>query len=157
MIMFKSYPLCGGGDLLFLLSPPAAAFCFCSHSKTPARIISNWPWGTCQVIFFVCVFIPDGCQNPMLLSRAWTVPWICFMFGLKKDLTLAVCWLVFGVILMIKTLIFLRFSILAFFQLLQQNPRWPSKPYVALWSLNRFMDLFHVWFNWNTLPCTCAD
>ena len=43
-------------------SPPAAAdTCFCSHSKTPTRIISKylqyayWPWGICLVIFF-CVF-----------------------------------------------------------------------------------------------------
>ena len=38
------HPLCGGGDLLFLLSPPAAAAatCFCSHSKTPTRIISKY-------------------------------------------------------------------------------------------------------------------
>ena len=35
------------------------------------------------------------------------------MFGLKKDLTLHMCWLVFGVIQIIKTLIFLRFRILA--------------------------------------------
>ena len=36
------HPLCGGEDLLFLLSPPAAAFCFCSHSKTPTRIFSKY-------------------------------------------------------------------------------------------------------------------
>ena len=47
------------GDLLFLLSPPAAATCFCSHSKTPTRIIPKylqyayWPWGICLVIFFL--------------------------------------------------------------------------------------------------------
>ena len=35
------------------------AFCFCSHSKTPARIISKylqyayWPWGICLVNFFL--------------------------------------------------------------------------------------------------------
>ena len=57
------HPLCGGGDLLFLLSPPAAAStCFCSHSKTPTRIISKylqyayWPWGIWLVIFFFCIF-----------------------------------------------------------------------------------------------------
>ena len=55
------HPLCGGGDLLFLLTPPAAAaaFCFCSHSKIPTRFISKyfhyayWPWGICLVIFFL--------------------------------------------------------------------------------------------------------
>ena len=56
------HPLCGGGDLLFLLSPPAgaaAATCFCSHSKTPTRSISKylqyayWPWGICLVNFFL--------------------------------------------------------------------------------------------------------
>ena len=42
-LFLSLHPLCGGGDLLFLLSlPAAAAFCFCSHSKTPARIISNY-------------------------------------------------------------------------------------------------------------------
>ena len=44
---------------MFLLSSPAAAlFCFCSHSKTPARIISKylqyayWPRGICLVFFW---------------------------------------------------------------------------------------------------------
>ena len=56
------HPLCGGGDLLFLPSPPAsAATCFCSHSKTPTQIISKyfqyayWPWGICLVIFFYSI------------------------------------------------------------------------------------------------------
>ena len=93
--------LCGGGDLLFLLSPPAAAAaatCFCSHAKTPTRIISKylqyayWPWGICLVNFF-CVF-----------------------------------------------------------KFLQQNPRWPPKSYGARYSLNRFIDLFLVWFKGNPLP-----
>ena len=36
------HPICDSGDILFLLNlPAAAAFCFCSHSKTPALIISN--------------------------------------------------------------------------------------------------------------------
>ena len=36
---FKS-PLCGGGDLLFLLSPPAAAAtCFCYHSGGPGEFV----------------------------------------------------------------------------------------------------------------------
>ena len=39
--LLSLHPLCGGGDFLFLLSPPAAAFCFFSHSETPAQIISN--------------------------------------------------------------------------------------------------------------------
>ena len=57
--LLSPHPLCGGGDLLFLLRPPAAATCFCSHSKTPTRIISkypqyaNWPWGIGLVIFFL--------------------------------------------------------------------------------------------------------
>ena len=52
------HPLCGGGDLLFLPSSPVA-FYFCSHSKTPARIIPKylqyayWPWGICLVNFFL--------------------------------------------------------------------------------------------------------
>ena len=94
--LLSLHPLCGGGDLLFLLSPPAAAAatCFCSHLKTPTRIISKylqyayWPWGICLVIF----------------------------------------------------------------QFLQQNPRWPPKSYGARYSLNRFIDLFHVWFKGKTLP-----
>ena len=75
------HPLCGGGDLLFLLSPPAAATCFCSHSKTPTRIISKylqyayWPWGICLVNFifaFSSFFnkIQDGRQNPMAHATA---------------------------------------------------------------------------------------
>ena len=47
----------------------------------------------------------------MAHARAWTASSICFMFG--KDLTLDVNWKAFGVILIIKTQIFLRFSILA--------------------------------------------
>ena len=73
--------LCGDGDLLFLLSPPAAtATCFCSHSKTPTQIISKylqyvyWPWGICLVIFFAFFSffnnIQDGRQNPMAHARA---------------------------------------------------------------------------------------
>ena len=56
------HPLCGAGDLLFLLSPAAAATCFCSHSKTPTRVITKylqfayWPWGIYLVNFF-CVLI----------------------------------------------------------------------------------------------------
>ena len=49
----------------------------------------------------------------MAHARAWTSPLICFMFALRKDLILAVSWKAFGVILIIKTLIVLRFSILA--------------------------------------------
>ena len=60
------HPLCGGGDLSFLLSPPAAttATCFCSHSKTPTQIISKyfqyayWPWGVCLIIFFLRFSVP---------------------------------------------------------------------------------------------------
>ena len=54
--------LCGGVDLLFLLSPPAVATCFCSHSETPTRIISKylqyayWHWGICLVNFFFAFF-----------------------------------------------------------------------------------------------------
>ena len=75
------HPLCGGGDLLFLLGPPAAAAtCFCSHSKTPTRIISKylqyayWPWGICLVNFFAFFSffnkIQDGRQNPMAHGTA---------------------------------------------------------------------------------------
>ena len=90
------HPLCGGGDLLFLLSLPAAAACFCSHSKTPTRIISKylqyaniWPWGICLVnIFFAFLSfsnkIQDGRQNPMAHARARTASSICFMFGLSE-------------------------------------------------------------------------
>ena len=68
------HPLCGGGDLLFLLNPHAAA-CFCSHSKTPTRIISKylqyayWPWGICSVNFFFAFFSffnkIQGRKNPI--------------------------------------------------------------------------------------------
>ena len=93
------HPLCGGGDLLFLLSPPAAAAatCFCSHSKTPTRSISKylqyayWPWEIRLVNFFFALFsffnkIQDGRQNPMAHARAQMASSICFMFGLKERL-----------------------------------------------------------------------
>ena len=54
----------------------------------------------------------------MAHARAWTASSICFMFGLKERLTLAVSWKAFGVILIIKTSIFLRFSILAYISVL---------------------------------------
>ena len=114
--------------LIVLLSPPAAgsaaATCFCSHLKTPAQIISKyllcayWPWGISMVIcfsFFSFNKIQDGRQNSMSLPRAWTAPLICFMFGLKKmyALSWACADYFFGVILIIKTWIFLRFRIVA--------------------------------------------
>ena len=79
----------------FLLSPPAAATCFCSHSKTPIRNISKylqyacWPWGICLINFFFALFsffhtIQDGRKNPMAHARACTAPSICLMFGLKE-------------------------------------------------------------------------
>ena len=96
--LLSLHPLCGGGDLLFLLSPPAAAAaatCFCSHSETPTRIISKylqyayWPWIICLVFFFFAFFsffnkIQDGRQNPMAHTRARTASSICFMFGLNE-------------------------------------------------------------------------
>ena len=80
---------------MFLLSRPAAATCFCSHSKTPTQIISKylqyayWPWGICLVNFFFAFSsfsnkIQDGRQNPMAHARAQTASSICFMFGLKE-------------------------------------------------------------------------
>ena len=96
LLLLSLHPLCGGGNLLFLPSPPAAAAtCFCSHSKTPTRIISKylqyayWPWGICLVIFFFAFFsffnkIQDGRQNPMAHARARTASSICFMFGLNE-------------------------------------------------------------------------
>ena len=47
----------------------------------------------------------------MSLSRAWTALWICFVFSLKERAYSA--HVVIGVILIIKTMIFLCFSILA--------------------------------------------
>ena len=65
-----------GGDLLFLLSPAAAAFCFCSHSKTPARIICSMHTDPGEFVWyfllrFLSFFnkIQDGRQNPMSLPR----------------------------------------------------------------------------------------
>ena len=49
----------------------------------------------------------------MSLSRAYTALWICFMIGSKENPTLDVCWLVFCVIMIIKTFSFLLFRILA--------------------------------------------
>ena len=76
------HSLCGGGDLLFSLSPPAttATFCFCSYSKTLTQIISKylqcayWPWGICLVIFF---FAFSSFFNEIASS-------ICFMFRLME-------------------------------------------------------------------------
>ena len=95
--LLSLHPLCGGEDLLFLLSPPAAAAvtCFCSHSKTPTRIISKylqyayWPWGICLVNYFFAFFsffnkIQDGRLNPMAHATAQTASSILFMFGLKR-------------------------------------------------------------------------
>ena len=81
-VFLSLHPLCGGGNLLFLLSPPAsAATCFCSHSKTPTQIISKylhyayWPVGICLVNFsFMCFSffnkIQDCRQSPMSHARA---------------------------------------------------------------------------------------
>ena len=76
MLWNRLHPLFGGGDLLFLLSPlAAAAFCFCSHSKTPARIISKylqyafWPLGICLVIFFLSFFFLQ--QNRRWLPKSY--------------------------------------------------------------------------------------
>ena len=81
LLTFSSlHSLCGGGDLLFLPSPTAAT-CFCSHSKTPTRIISKYlqyaycPWGICVVNFYFAFFsffgkIQNGRQNPMAHARA---------------------------------------------------------------------------------------
>ena len=91
------HPLCGGGDLLFLPSPPAAAAatCFCSHSKSPTRIISKylqhayWPWGIC-LVFFVCVCQFFSTKSKMAAKILWRTlelehaSSICFMFGLKE-------------------------------------------------------------------------
>ena len=55
--------------------------------------------------------IQDGRQNPMAHARGSTAASICFMFGLRERPYSS--WKAFGVILIIKTLIFLRFSILA--------------------------------------------
>ena len=86
--------LCGGGDLLFLLSPPAAATCFCSDSKTPYSdyfqifTVCILALGNLPGKFFFAFFsffnnIQDGRQNPMAHARAQTASSICFMFGLK--------------------------------------------------------------------------
>ena len=86
------HPLCGGGDLLFL-SPQAAAgtaaFRFCSHTKTPARIISKYleyaycPWGICLVILFAYFSffnnLQDVRQHPLSLASL-----ISFMFDLEE-------------------------------------------------------------------------
>ena len=73
-LILKSPPtMTGGGDLLFLLSPPAdaASTCFCSHSKTPTRIIfkylqyAYWPW----VIF---QFLQ---QNPRWPPKSYGASW----------------------------------------------------------------------------------
>ena len=94
-VLIKSPPTMWWLRLIFLLIPPAAATCFCSHSKTPTRIISKYlqyaylPYGICLVNFFFAFFrflnkIQDGRQNPMAHTRAWTASSICFMFGLKE-------------------------------------------------------------------------
>ena len=76
-VSLSLHPLCGGGDLLFLLSPPAAAAtCFCSHSKTPTRNISKylqysyWPLGICLVIFFLR-FTVSSTKSKMAAKILW--------------------------------------------------------------------------------------
>ena len=98
---------------MFLLRPPAATTCFCSHSETPTRIISKYlqyaylhtsaltqkpllalfpniySMHTCLVNFVFAFFsffnkIQDGRQNPMAHARAQTASSNCFMFGLKE-------------------------------------------------------------------------
>ena len=70
------HPLCGGGDLLFLLSPPAAATCFCSHSKNPTGIISKflqyayWPWWICLLNFFLR-FSVSSTKSRMAAKILW--------------------------------------------------------------------------------------
>ena len=89
------HPLCGGGDLLFLLSPPAAAAtCFCSHWKTPTRIIikylqyAYWPCGIYPVIFFGVFQLFQ--QNPRWPPKSY-VTLKSFRFVPRKQLTLAIC------------------------------------------------------------------
>ena len=53
--LLSVHPLCGGGDLLFLLSPPAAAAtCFCSSTRIISKYLqyAYWPWEICPVTFF---------------------------------------------------------------------------------------------------------
>ena len=122
LLFIKSPPIlkCSGGDLLFLLSlPAAAAICFYSHSKTPTRIIfkylqyAYWHWGICLIIFLR--FSVFSTKSKMAAKILWRMLELQPLpgFVLRKDLTLHMYWLVFGVISLIKTLIFLRFRILA--------------------------------------------
>ena len=74
--------------LFLLLSPPAAtaaAFCFCSHSETPARIISKY----LQKNNFLGVF-QFLQQNPRSPPKSYVAHYslnrfiVCFMFGLRE-------------------------------------------------------------------------
>ena len=135
-----------------LLSPPAAATCFCSHSKTPTRIISKylqyayWPWGICLVNFFFAFFsffnkIQDNRQNPMAHARAQTASSICYMFRLKekpypgRELKSFWCPVIFW----------------GHFSAFSANSKMAAK---IICRLNRFLNLFYVWFKEKT---SCAD
>ena len=105
--IFRSPPtLCGGGDLLFLPCPPAAAICSCSHSKKKTL-------GIYFQIFAVCILalgnLPDNLfflRFSVSSTKSQERPYP------GRELK------AFGVILIIKTLLFLRFSILADFSVL---------------------------------------
>ena len=123
-LLLSSFHPRSGGDLLFMLSPPvaAAAFCFCSHLKTTARSMSKylqyayWPWGICLVIFF-CVFSIFQKKSKMaakILCRSLELELLHgFASCLVQRTNPTLCWLVFGVIMIIKTYI-LFFYVLGF-------------------------------------------
>ena len=65
------------------------------------------------IFFFALFSFFNKIQNPMAHARAQTASLICFMFGLKERPYPGRELKSFGVILIIKTLLFLRFWILA--------------------------------------------
>ena len=74
----------------------------------------------------------------MAHARAWTASSICFMFGLKERPYSGRELKVFGVILIIKTLIFLRFTILADISVLLF---WPSAKFGNI-AIQPYSDYF---------------
>ena len=76
-LLLSLQPLCGGGDLLFLLSPPAAAAtCFCFNLENPYSdyfqifAVCILALGNLSGKFFFCVF-QFFQQNPRCPTKSY--------------------------------------------------------------------------------------
>ena len=75
-IIIKSPPTMWWWRPIVFAESAADATCFCSHSKTPTRIISKylqyayWPWGICLVNFFLR-FSVSSTKSKMAAKILW--------------------------------------------------------------------------------------